>query len=110
MDYINDRLVTSGLTALGDFMWWDAMSDVSHLLYPPFMNITEEERNSFKEGYKNSLDEKVIKLYLVLNRLCAMAGCYLAPVNPYKANIWIQNEVKRIEQILDSFDVFYSSP
>jgi len=99
----NNRFSISGLTALADFMWWDAMSDVAHLLYPPFLDITKEEENAFKKGYKYSLDEKSLKLYLILNRLCAMAGCYLAPVKSVKASIWINNEVKRIETILDSF-------
>lgn len=89
-----------GFSALADFMWWDPMSDVAHLIYPPFLNITDEEKNSFISGYDIPVDERAINLYMMLNRLCAMSGCYLAPVKSKEANIWIQNEIKTIDKIL----------
>ncbi|SCZ03910.1 phosphotransferase [Alkaliphilus peptidifermentans] len=92
------------VSALADFMWWDAMSDVAHLLYPPFLNINDEERNAFLKEYKSPLDERAIKLYTLLNRLCAMSGCYLAPLDRIYAKTWIKEEVKTIKEVLDRLE------
>ena len=102
--YLDKNNVVSKLTALADFMWWDPMSDIAHLLYPPFLNITEAERNAFVREYKLPLDEKSINLYKLLNRLCAMSGCYLAPVDSTFSKTWINEEVKTIIKILDKLE------
>ncbi|WP_026478353.1 phosphotransferase [Alkaliphilus transvaalensis] len=104
MDKDEKGFTVKGVSALADFMWWDVMSDVAHLLYPPFLNISEEERNAFVQEYKLPLDERAIKLYTILNRLCAMSGCYLAPVDSTYAKTWIKEEVKTIKEILDRLE------
>ncbi|MGF7059023.1 phosphotransferase [Brassicibacter mesophilus] len=92
-----------GLSALGDFMWWDPMIDIAHLLYPPFTKITQEERDAFITKYNMHLEERAINLYILLNRVCAMSGCYLAPVDSKTAKNWIKKEVETIEQVLTKF-------
>jgi|GEM_PF-911833 len=96
----NDIYSVTGLSSLGDFMWWDPMIDIAHLLYPPFLEISIEEKDAFLKGYNIEVDERAMNLYLLLNRVCAMAGCYLAPVDNLKAERWIKNEILTIEQIL----------
>lgn len=88
-----NRCSVGGFAALGDFMWWDPMSDVAHLLYPPFFNITKQEQNAFITEYNKPLDEYAINLYIILNRLCAMSGCYLSPVLREYSESWIKQEV-----------------
>jgi hypothetical protein len=90
----------TGLSSLGDFMWWDPMIDIAHLLYPPFSEITQEEKDAFLQGYNLEVDEQAINLYLLLNRVCAMAGCYLAPVDHLEAKQWIEREIVTIKQVL----------
>jgi len=104
MDKNDNEFKVSRFTALADFMWWDSMSDIAHLLYPPFLNITEEERNAFIKEYKLPLDERAINLYTLLNRLCAMSGCYLAPVDSSSARVWNNEEIKTIKEILDKLE------
>ncbi|PKK93040.1 MAG: hypothetical protein CVV61_06680 [Tenericutes bacterium HGW-Tenericutes-6] len=96
----NDIYSVTGLSSLGDFMWWDPMIDIAHLLYPPFMEISFEEKEAFLQTYTIEVNERAINLYLLLNRVCAMAGCYLAPVDNLKAEQWIKKEISTIEQIL----------
>lgn len=103
MFYNRDSFSVGGFSALADFMWWDAMSDVAHLLYPPFINITADVQNAFISEYKMPLDERAINLYILLNRLCAMAGCYLVPVDNNYAKAWIKKEVTTIKEILNKF-------
>jgi len=93
-----------GLTSLGDFMWWDAMSDVAHLLYPPFMDITDEERNGFLNHYNGEVDYKAITLYKLLNRICALSNVYMAPVSPSTQNEWIANELVMLITIIDEIN------
>ncbi|MNI81407.1 hypothetical protein D3C73_1380160 [compost metagenome] len=90
-----------GVAALGDFMWWDAMSDVAHLLYPPFMDITDDEREAFLAEYTCPVDSKAIRLYMLLNRLCAMANCYFAPVPQPAAASWIKEQPVLLQKVLD---------
>lgn len=98
---IRNRYSVGGFNALGDFMWWDPMSDVAHLIYPPFLNIKKEEQNSFINEYNIPLDERAINLYTLLNRVCAMSGCYLAPVESEYAKVWIEEEIKTLNMILN---------
>jgi hypothetical protein len=91
-----DMWSEGGFSALGDFMWWDPMSDVAHLLYPPFLNITPEEQNAFIKEYSKPQDEYAINLYLLLFRLCAMSGCYLSPVQREYSKTWIKQEVNTL--------------
>lgn len=91
-----NRYSVEGFSALGDFIWWDSMSDIAHLLYPPFFNITDEERNAFISGYSKPLDEYAINLYVLLNRVCAMSGCYLPPINYQDSKTWISKEVNTL--------------
>lgn len=90
-----------GFAALGDFMWWDSMADIAHLLYPPFLTITEEERSAFILKYNKPLDEHAINLYMLLNRICAMSGCYLAPVEREYSKAWIKQEINSLRAILN---------
>jgi len=92
-----------GFSSLGDFMWWDPMIDIAHVLYPPFTNITQKERDAFISEYNIHLDERAIHLYILLNRVCAMSGCYFAPVDSKIAVNWIKKEVGTIEQVLTKF-------
>lgn len=92
----------TGLTALGDFMWWDAMSDVAHLLYPPFMDITDTEREAFLKYYSEPLDFKAISLYRLLNRICAVSGVYMAPVYEGMQAEWRSNEIPKLSSLADN--------
>lgn len=96
----NDNYSVAGLSSLGDFMWWDPMIDIAHLLYPPFSEITLDEKDAFLQGYRLGIDQRAINLYLLLNRVCAMAGCYLAPVDHLEAKRWIESEISTIQQVL----------
>lgn len=100
-----DGYSVRGFSAIGDFMWWDPMSDVAHLIYPPFLNITNEEQNSFINEYNIPLDKRAINLYTILNRVCAMSGCYLAPVESNYAKTWIQEEIKLLNMTLNKLEV-----
>jgi hypothetical protein len=86
----------SGFSALGDFMWWDSMSDVAHLLFPPFMDISKDKQHAFITEYAFPLDEYALKLYMLLNRVCAMSGCYFAPIESVPAKAWIHKEVNTL--------------
>jgi hypothetical protein len=102
--YINrneNEYSATGFAALGDFMWWDSMADVAHLLYPPFMDITKEEQRAFIAEYDKPMDEYAINLYMLLNRLCAMSGCYLSPVRREFSKTWVKQEVKTLQITLD---------
>lgn len=81
-------------------MWWDAMSDVAHLLYPPFMNITDTEREAFLKCYSEPLDIKAISLYRLLNRICAVSGVYMAPNHQNEQRAWINNEIPKLFDII----------
>jgi hypothetical protein len=93
----------SGFNAVGDFMWWDYMSDVAHILYPPFLDISDNERKSFINNYNLKIDDLSLNLYILLNRICAMAGCYFAPVNIDYSNKWIEKERLTLKNIIKKF-------
>ena len=90
----------SGLSAYGDFMWWDNMVDVTHLLNPPFMNIEENMKKAFISNYNHSIDEKAHNLYLLLTRICAITGCYFAPVENSNGKKWIEEETKALDNLV----------
>ena len=50
MAHDNGNYSVTGLAALGDFMWWDPMSDVAHLLYPPYMDKILKHLNLWVPG------------------------------------------------------------
>lgn len=91
----------TGFSALGDFMWWDSMADVAHLINPPFMDISEVERYAFTTEYGLPIDEYAIKLYTLLNRVCAMSGCYFAPMENAPAKVWIQKEKNTLQTLVE---------
>lgn len=90
----------TGFTALGDFMWWDAMSDLAHLLYPPFMDISDAERDAFLHCYTGSVDLRAISLYRLLNRVCAISGVYRT-ITSKKQHIWINKEIARLPTLIE---------
>lgn len=97
----NDIYDVTGLSSIGDFMWWDAMSDVAHLLYPPFMDITDDERKAFLQKYKGEINYKAISLYKLLNRICALSDVYIAPMCQSNKNEWINKEVLQLNNIIN---------
>ena len=94
-----DAYFVTGFSALADFMWWDAMSDVAHILYPPFMDITDEERNGFLRQYQREVDYKAISLYKLLNRICALSEVYMAPLSQSIQNEWINRQLSQLHNI-----------
>lgn len=103
-----DEYTVAGLAALGDFMWWDSMSDVAHLLYPPFMDITDEERKSFLTCYSEPVNNKAIALYRLLNRICAISDIYKAPFNKNIQDEWIQKEIHQLPDIIEEINSYSS--
>jgi hypothetical protein len=51
--------------------------------------------------YNKPLDEHAINLYMLLNRICAMSGCYLTPVERKYSEVWIKQEVNSLKAILN---------
>jgi hypothetical protein len=84
------------LSALGDFMWWDNMIDITHILNPPFLQLTTEMKNSFFNGYSYQIDEKAVYIYSLLTLTCNLAGCYFAPVNMKDAEKWKVLQIDKI--------------
>jgi hypothetical protein len=96
-----DTVNVTGLAALGDFMWWDAMSDVAHLLYPPFLDITDAEREAFLKYYSEPVDFEAISLYRLLNKICAVSGVYMAPNYIHNQSGWVNSEIPKIAKLVD---------
>ena len=93
----NHNYSICGLSALGDFMWWDNMVDITHILNPPFLPISTEMKNSFRSGYTYQIDEKAVCLYSLLTLTCNLAGCYFAPVNLVDKEKWKALQIAKIE-------------
>ncbi len=83
-----------------EFMWWDPMYDVANLLYPPFMDITQDERNAFLGSYGHPLNERAIGLYRLLNRILALANCFMAPVADEQGDRWVSEHIHELDLIL----------
>jgi len=99
--YINKERQTysiSGLSALGDFMWWDKMIDVTHIINPPFLSLTDDTICAFRNGYKHQIDDKTMSLYSILTKICNMAGCYFAPINIKDAEQWNEKQIETIKE------------
>ncbi|HRW94174.1 MAG TPA: phosphotransferase, partial [Thermotogota bacterium] len=71
----------SKVTALGDFTWWDADLDCTLLRWPPFAHLSEDEWNSFLEGYARTPCSQKMQLFSLLTTLCAIAGVYMEPAS-----------------------------
>jgi hypothetical protein len=70
------------LTSVGDFLWWDAAFDVACLRYPPFGTMQASWWTGFLAGYGEEPERKRLLLYAVMQRLCAVMGCYMEPEAP----------------------------
>lgn len=97
-----DGYMVTSLAALGDFMWWDPMSDVAHLLHPPFMDITDAERDAFIKHYSLTPDFKAVSLYRLLNRICAISNVYMAPISNEIQLQWINREIAGLPELVES--------
>ncbi len=93
----------SHLTSLGDILWWDGAWDATCLLYPPFGETTASQRAAFLRGYGPAPERKRCLLYLVLQRLCAVSGCYLAPATP-EHHAWAAHALNDFGQLLDEIE------
>ena len=91
------------LTSLGDVMWWDPAYDVTCLLYPPFMETTPGRQEAFLEGYGERPAQKRVLLYLVLQRLAAAMGSYMAPETPENRR-WAEHAFDDLDEILDEIE------
>ena len=95
----NELYTICGLSGI-EFMWWDSMYDAANLLYPPFMNITDEERKVFIENYNCPINQKAINLYRLLNRILAFTNCFMAPVTDALGDKWISDNTHELNKIL----------
>jgi hypothetical protein len=67
------------LNAMGDIMWWDPAYDLAHLRYPPYGHVTPARWEAFAATYGPLPERRRMLLYLIMQRLCAAMGVYMAP-------------------------------
>ncbi len=92
------------LMSLGDVMWWDPAWDVACLRYPPFGEMSPRRWEAFRRGYGPEPERKRILLYLVMQRLCAAMGIYMAPQTVH-SQAWVEGCLADLDAILDEIEL-----
>ncbi|MBN1247526.1 MAG: phosphotransferase [Anaerolineae bacterium] len=81
----NDGWHVTKVMDLADFCYWDPAWDLASLRYPSFLAEPDTVSwQAFLEAYGAEPDEKRLLLYLLMQRLDAAMGNYMAP--PYPAH------------------------
>jgi hypothetical protein len=94
------RWRVSKLTSLGDVLWWDPAYDVACLRYPPFGAMTKARWAAFLRGYGQEPENKRVKLYAVMQHLCAAMGVYMEPASARNA-AWTSHALASLDGLLD---------
>ncbi|MGC9469459.1 MAG: phosphotransferase family protein [Anaerolineae bacterium] len=91
------------LTSVGDFLWWDPAYDVACLWRPPFGEMRPDWWDGFLNGYGEAPERKRLLLYVVMQRLCAAMGAYMAPQTPENAR-WAEHALVDFGALLDEVE------
>ncbi len=91
------------LLSVGDFLWWDAAFDVACLRYPPFGEMKPAWWAGFLAGYGEDPERKRLLLYAVMQRLCAVMGCYMEPEAPAN-EAWRAHALDDLSDMLDEIE------
>lgn len=87
------------LTSIGDMMWWDPAYDVACLRCPPFGEMRSAWWEGFRRGYGPLPAPRRLRLYAVMQRLCAAMGTYMAPETPDNA-AWAVAALNDLDKLL----------
>ena len=91
------------LNALGDFLWWDPVYDVSFLLYPPGYVWPNDCKEALTAAYGHLPEEWRIKLYGILQHLCTLNDVYLDPGDEPGPKISKKETALRLKNLLAYF-------
>jgi hypothetical protein len=91
------------LTAVGDFLWWDAAFDVAALRYPLFGEMRTAWWAGFLVGYGDEPERRRLLLYAVMQRLCAVMACYMEPETDDNA-AWREHAFDDLVEMLDEIE------
>ncbi|MDI7275462.1 MAG: aminoglycoside phosphotransferase family protein [Anaerolineae bacterium] len=93
----------TGLSALGDVLWWDPAWDLACMRYPPFMEASAARWEAFLGGYGSDPERKRLLLYAVMQRLSAAMGAYMEPKTERSA-AWASTCLADVETFLDEIE------
>jgi hypothetical protein len=93
------------LMSMGDVMWWDPAWDVACLRYPPFGETSPRAWEALRRGYGPEPERKRMLLYLVMQRLCAAMGIYMAPPAVH-SQAWADHCLADLDAILDEIEAW----
>lgn len=91
------------LNALGDFLWWDPAYDISFLLFPPGYVWPDDCKAALTAVYGTLPEEWRIKLYGILQQLCALNDVYLDPGTEPGPRISTEETHLRLKELLSYF-------
>jgi hypothetical protein len=89
------------LMDLHDALYWDPAFDLAMLQNPPFrQGPGPASWAAFVQGYGQAPDEKRLHLYLLMQRIDAALGNYMAPGDVHDET-WARVETCALDNILD---------
>jgi hypothetical protein len=91
------------LGALGDVLWWDPAYDLAMLRWPPFGAVEPAWWEAFCRAYGPLPERQRMLLYLVMQRLCAAMGAYMAPP-ALQSPAWRRRALDDLAWVLDELE------